>query len=170
MTDHRTAVQALTEFVAPGVVGFVYTPVSAHWFRVDDAARAVRSDGSPLDFAGVFELRAFDPDRELRWWNESAGAGPARQVTDDTVGGGRRRGDTYRRLLWGTVVSVTAGWATLAEPRIGRLAVPASDAVVGARLWLHAVEYQAEDRYGNVAVVDERLTHLTTEPVSGEQS
>lgn len=166
MTDECTAEQALTAFAATATaaVGFAYSPNAARWFRLDPSGRPLLPDGSPLDLQAVFELRAFDPDRELRWWNRSAGSGSARVVTDDVLcapAGARRRGTGYARLLWGTVTHATDDWATLTEPRIGHLRVPMDQATAEQQVWLHAVEYYAEDEHGNVAVVDERLTHLS---------
>jgi CRISPR-associated protein (TIGR03984 family) len=160
-----TAAEALAAFAAEAgaAVGFAYSPQQAPWFRLDADGQPRLMGAITLDLAAVFELRAFTADRELRWWNTSAGRGRCRTVADQVVCapcGRRERGDTYERLLWGTVSNAGDGWATLFEPRIGHLPVPVDGASAGEHVWLTAVEYRAEDRYGNVAVVDERLAGL----------
>lgn len=162
-----TAEQALAAFAAnePGfqTVGFAYSSSVAPWFRLDAAGTPRDSGGAALDLTGVFELRAFDANRELRWWHTSGGLGQARELTDEAIGfPGAWSWRSYRRLLWGTVTVTELGWASLFEARIGSLEVPVL-APVGSHVWLEAVEYVAEDDDGNVAVIDERLTGLVVE-------
>lgn len=162
----RTAQEALSAFAAAGTgldtVGFAYRSSAAPWFRLDTDGTPRDSQGGPVELTGVFELRAFDAHRELRWWHTGGGRGPARELTDQTVGvPGARSWSAYQRLLWGAVSTAAPGWATLSEARIGSLQVPVpTPAPSGAQVWLEAVEYVTEDAHGNVAVVDERLTGL----------
>lgn len=168
--DNRTAAEALTEFAtqASEVIGFAYSPVDAPWFRLGADGVARDANGDPLVLTGVFELRAFSPDRELRWWNTSAGRGCVRVITDQAMRGQHTpaANRTYRRLLWGTTKESTqdsADWLTLFEPRIGDLSVPVAGRVdKNSQVWLEAVEYHDEDSHGNVAVTDERLIRLIT--------
>lgn len=167
-----TAQEALAVFATGGLgldtVGFAYTSSTAPWFRLDTDGTPRDDKGGALDLTGVFELRAFDAHRELRWWHTGDGRGEARELTDQTIRiPGARRLDvdgphrSYQRLLWGAVSTAEAGWATLSEPRIGSRTVPVPEpATSGAHVWLEAVEYVTEDVHGNVAVVDERLTGL----------
>ncbi len=164
-----TAQEALAAFATGGTgldtVGFAYSSSAAPWFRLDADGTPRDAQGDPLDLTGVFELRAFDADRELRWWHTGDGRGQARELTDHTTGvPGARSWPPYRRLLWGAVTSAEQGWATLSEARIGSLEVPVpGPAPSGGHVWLKAVEYVAEDAHGNVAVVDERLIGLVVE-------
>lgn len=163
---YAAAVKAFAQ-TAQMAVGFCYSPVRAQWFRITDGA--AHGPNGPLDLTGVFELRAFNRDRELRWWNTSGGRGPAVVVTEragDPDGDAPRRVERpYARLLWGTrerELTAPAGWVRLLEGRIGTIEVPFAESVAaGGRVWLHAVEYVEEDEHGNVAVVDERLVGLS---------
>jgi CRISPR-associated protein (TIGR03984 family) len=151
---------AATRFDDLPMVGFAYSSVAAPWFRLTAEGTPQDSSGAPLDLTGVFELRAFDRHRELRWWHTGNGLGETRELTDDSMGlGGARPSRSYGRLLWGKVTAAERGWATLSEPRIGTVRIPVSGPVpAGGHAWLNAVEYVAEDEHGNVAVIDERLT------------
>lgn len=162
-----TAQEALSAFATGGsgrdTVGFAYSSSAAPWFRLDADGTPRAAQGNPLDLTGVFELRAFDADRELRWWHTGDGRGQARELTVQTIGvsGARPMPRPYQRLLWGVVTAAEQGWATLSEARIGSLEVPVPGlAASGGHVWLEAVEYVTEDAHGNVAVVDERLTGL----------
>lgn len=161
-----TAREALSAFAAAGMgldtVGFAYRSSAAPWFRLDTDGTPRDAQGGPVELTGVFELRAFDAHRELRWWHIDGGRGQARELTDQTIEvSGARLWSTYQRLLWGAVSTATPGWATLSEARIGSLQVPVpTPPPSGAQVWLEAVEYVTEDDHGNVSVVDERLTGL----------
>lgn len=170
VTSHQ-ALSAFARQVGTRSVGFTYSPVTARWFRLDPDGSAWGYDQhagrQPLDLTGVFELRAFTQTHELRWCNTSAQTGPAVIVSD----GDQAAPDTprrldehaYQRLLWGTIESrdPIGDWVTLRDGRIGTLDVPVCDTAPGPGLVsLQAVEYVAEDEYGNVAVVDERLVDL----------
>lgn len=156
-----TATQALrrfTEEVAAPAIGFSYRPQDARWFRLATGGTPTGSDGGPFDLTGVFELRAFTVELELRWRNHSGGVGAA-IVVEDAPGAAPT---SYHRLLWGAPVEWRDGWVTLADARIGTFTVPvdAPQPSHHTRIWLRAVEYSSEDEHGNVAVIDERLVAL----------
>ncbi|MEU7616634.1 CRISPR-associated protein Csx19 [Micromonospora rifamycinica] len=164
---HGTADRALCAFVdgRSAGIGFCYRPADARWFRFDADGVPRGADGTALDLTGVFELRAFTDDKELRWRNRSAGSGTAAVVCGPGLG-------PHERLLWGTVVGPAPGpgWVALHDARIGVLHVPV-DIPAGGRapadgdlVWLQVVEYVEEDRHGNAAVVDERLVGLVARP------
>lgn len=138
-------------------VGFCYRPRDTWWFRLDGTAVPVGPDGQARDLTGVFELRAFTPNHELRWRNHSGGTGPAVVVSDQPGASPR----SARRLLWGVSTGWRDGWVTLGEARIGSLMVPLDTEVAcGDHVAVELVEYTYEDGHGNVSVVDERLVRL----------
>ncbi|MFM7368904.1 MAG: CRISPR-associated protein Csx19, partial [Sphaerospermopsis kisseleviana] len=66
-------------------------------------------------------------------------------------------------ILWGEGIENKSnlGWGKLATARIGYIDVPVQGLTVNKRVYLNAVEYlQADEEYGNVSVVEERLTGL----------
>jgi len=169
--DYCTAAQALTVFGTPhrsSVIGFAYSPVDAPWFRLGPNGEPRDADNNVLDLTGFFELRAFDGEAELRWWNDSGGLGTARLITDQAMAGRALVvGETYRRLLWGKVrapIEPTERWLSLFDARIGNLRVPVDGPIFpDSTVWLEAVEYLSEDNHGNVSAVDERLIRLVAE-------
>lgn len=157
------ALQSFAHDTGPGI-GFCYRPADVRWFRFDADGAPTGPDGTALDLTGVFEMRAFTTDTELRWRNTSAGTGTAVQVSDGATGQRLR----HERLLWGVAVDPqpATGWVALHDARIGVLDVPVggSKPTHGHLVWLQVVEYLEEDQHGNVAVVDERLTGLVHRP------
>lgn len=181
--DH-SAIDALAAFAAGGgtdgdavAIGFCYSPQRARWFRLDAAGVPTDETGRPIELTGVFELRAFTPQRELRWHHTANGRGPAVLVGDAAVtdeqpasDGPAVHGQPYRRLLWGvTHEPSNDGWLSLSAARIGTLPVPAETGLARVRVWLEAVEYVAIDAHGNASIVDERMIGLTAEPIDGSQ-
>jgi CRISPR-associated protein (TIGR03984 family) len=170
--SRTTAADALTGFASAGgeIVGFVYSPVDAPWFRIDDGA-PVGSDGKPIDLTGVFELRAFDGTRELRWWNVSGGEGNQFVLDHDALPAGWRPGKTYERILWGAVRTGGPKWTELFAARIGPLHVPIGGSPAEhSTIRLGVREYLVEDEHGNVSVVDERLVALTVAASTKKES
>lgn len=180
MTDTETlqaARDVLVEFggtrddgrdVGRDVVGFVYSPVAAPWFRLDGGT--LRGHGNTVIEPGeVFELRAFDGVRELRWWNVTGGRGRYFVLDSRTLPNGWRAGERYQRLLWGSVRRSDPEWTELFTARVGSLHLPVGGAVTaGSTIRLETQEYMAEDEHGNVSVVDEQLIGFTVmEPVKG---
>jgi CRISPR-associated protein (TIGR03984 family) len=161
--SRKTAAGALTDFARVGgeIVGFLYSPVDAPWFRVDDGA-PVGGDGERVDLTGVFELRAFDGTRELRWWNVSGSEGNQFVLDHDALPTGWRPGGTYERILWGAVRTGGPEWTELFAARIGPLHLPVGGSpAVHSTIRLGVQEYLVDDEHGNVSVVDERLVGLT---------
>lgn len=162
-----------TQFEKDTTVGLFYTP---RWCRFGQ----VHSDGSVTTPGGVmqldevFEARVFNEKVELRWLNEvdePDGLGTAVLLSEEDMGQYLDKGindlpfittcpQTY--LLWGegTTTVPRTGWSRLATARIGKLDIPLANVTEG-RVLLHSLEYWGEvDKYGNVAVVEERLTGL----------
>ncbi|MFV2124711.1 CRISPR-associated protein Csx19 [Micromonospora sp. LOL_013] len=172
--DAGPAGAALAAFAAgTSGVGFCYRPADVRWFRFASDGVARSDDGSALDLTGVFELRAFTGEAELRWLHDGGGTGTAHWIgesdTDRSRPGlpWRLQDKPYERLLWGAVVGERNdhGWVTLHDGRIGTLPVPVDGpAPEGSLVWLQAVEYAENDKHGNVAVVDERLVGLVARP------
>jgi CRISPR-associated protein (TIGR03984 family) len=131
-----------------------------------------------VNLDGVFETRAFDRSRELRWLHREYGRGrvvvlaeedavlpPAYQELAplkclETI--------EQQYLLWGQAVAgAPPGWTTLTTARIGSLTVPAV-AAPGDRIRLQAIEYVAVDaEHGNAYVAEERLLGLATYSMAG---
>ncbi len=66
-------------------------------------------------------------------------------------------------ILWGETVENTfpSLLGKLAQSRIGSICVPVTGLTADKRVYLTAIEYlKADEEYGNVAVVEERLTGL----------
>ncbi len=161
------ALAAFAARVSGAAIGFSYRPVDARWFRLDADGTPRGPNGEPVDLTGVSELRAFTDAYELRWHHSSAGNGTAILVSDAeaapaATGPWLHSEQPYERLLWGTASEPPVdGWLSLHTARIGTLLVPIDGPVpLPGRAWLRAVEYEAEDAHGNVAVVDERLVGL----------
>lgn len=162
------AVAAFAEHTdTAGAVGFAYTPTAALWFtHTDNGWRTHSGDGLPPT---VFELRAFTPSAELRWWRDADADTGAAVVLTETAGPPTSdpidhvvRLQKRSMLLWGSVIDVRDRWANLADPRIGDILwLPLPEATVGSTARLHLVEYVSTDAHGNVAVTEQRLTRLT---------
>ena len=169
----RAARDVLVEFGGTSddgrdVVGFVYSPVAAPWFRLDGDVLRGRGD-TVIEPDEVFEVRAFDGVRELRWWNVTGGRGRHFVLDSRALPSGWRSGERHQRLLWGSVRSGGPEWTELFTARIGALHVPVGGAVrQHSTIRLEVQEYLDEDEHGNVSVVDERLLGFTvTEPMKG---
>jgi CRISPR-associated protein (TIGR03984 family) len=70
---------------------------------------------------------------------------------------------TQKYILWGEGVKTSSppGWGKLAKSRIGSIYVPITGLTANKRVYLTAVEYlKADEEYGNVSVVEERLIGL----------
>ncbi|OZF37302.1 CRISPR-associated protein Csx19 [Rhodococcus sp. 14-2483-1-2] len=173
-----TATAALERFAndeAAGVVGFVYTPNDAPWFRMTPDGARLRDESAIPDDA--FELRAFTPEQELRWWRTSGfDQGKAvilseAPVVDETSATGAagphplRQGDARSLLLWGTATfAYEDGWAQFTDRRVGDLWLPLeTQPPTHSRARLAVVDYATRDEHGNVAVVDQRLLRIQVE-------
>lgn len=159
-----------------GGVGLFYSPHQCALAHLDanGNARDAQGNAIALEYAAsrIFEARVFTAEVELRWSNELDGSGQVVLLGEraerlpGSAPHARHCQDALaqRYLLWGEKASPqqTTGWQRLASARIGALDVPLSQSLAASkRVYLTATEYLAEvDGYGNVAVIEERLTGL----------
>lgn len=161
-------------------VGFGFSATAATWWRVTDGIPTTPKE--PADLTGVYELVGFDGDRELRWRNEDAGHGTAVVLADlpellppgdcdiSPKAVATPLGDPQPRILAGQVRRhENPGWVRLTAARYAPAEIPVSpdpgiDLDAKGKdtplVVLDSVEYAAEDRHGNVSVVDRRLVRL----------
>ncbi len=164
------------------VIGYLFSPRSADWFRLDVATGTPHGPVGPRDLTAVFELAATDGICHLRWIHTGSGVGTAVLLAEDpaTLPAGEvladgpartRLGRPFHRLLAGTVSQAGDGWARLTSARYAPSDVPVA-AAPGQRIWAELAEYAVRDDHGNVSVADTLLTGLTAvaaseQPVSG---
>ncbi len=171
--DNAPIGQALAWFatVAGPSIGYAYTPSTIGWFRTHTGSpEAVGPDG-PFDLSGVFELRASDGERELRWLHATDQRGTAVVLAPEGVAtldghdvspaGVVERPSTCSRYLAGTVRRSGEGWSELFSGRFGRLSVPLA-APARHRVALVTIEHLVEDKHGNCDIVDARWVGLST--------
>ncbi len=159
-------------------VALVYAPSFCTFAKFENGGLSLIENKS---LSTVFESRVFNQSVELRWLNVSNGLGRAvlisdielTKVFDDDVDVSLTEIlDTIPQqyLLWGKGVvrstSTPQGWSRLAAARIGALDVPISGVQPKQQVQLIAKEYiglcqgEAGKKYGNVAVLEERLIEL----------
>jgi CRISPR-associated protein (TIGR03984 family) len=149
-------------------IALLYSPHQCQFAKLEDTT-LTDNRGQEIGLQTVFEARVFNEHCEMRWLNVIDGRGKAVIISDQTLSCLDEDlselpviatlEQTY--LLWGekTDTPIRNGWTRLATARIGALNVPVT-LPAGKRVQLTAVEYLAEDDYGNVAVVEERLVKL----------
>ncbi len=122
----------------------------------------------------VFEARIFTEGNELRWLNHNLGNGKAVLLSESEQSINHfmlQKQKTYevlpqQYLLWGKKAKhpkSTANWQSLSEARIGQLDIPMNQTLQDEeRVYLKTREYmaQADNNYGNYAVMEERLVKL----------
>lgn len=167
-----------------GVAALIYAPRFCVFGRLTDGGRLEGPPGFKLGqhssftdavLAQAYEIKLFCAHWELRWLRDGM-TGAAAMLADDahTASALQQRlgdGETGARslqgrpsqhyLLWGEKETTDpVGWTALTSNRIGRLWVPPFDRPDEdqPRIRLMAVEYLETGAYGNVAVVDQRLT------------
>lgn len=163
----KTCAKALTDGI-----GLLYSPTSCQFAKLSDGVLK-NSQEQAIVLDSVFEARIFNSDYELRWLNEFGGKGQAVLISEqdvsqywqtktsleylDTI-------STTKYLIWGEKSDrdPSSGWRRLASARIGSLDIPLEQPITKKqRVYLNTCEYLAEvDKYGNVAVVEERLVKL----------
>jgi CRISPR-associated protein (TIGR03984 family) len=167
--DHATLPDALA---AAGLDPGVALLTSPTWHRMARVIEgALRGKDGPIDSGPVFEARAFDGVRELRWLHTAAGRGRAILLAEDPAVLPAGFGDPLpstpvvatldqQHLLWGEAEPDDgSGWSTLYSPRIGSLPVPLATT---RRARLAVREYVAvEPVHGNCYIIDERLVGLS---------
>jgi len=160
---------ALSEAVA-----IIYSPTSCQLAKLNHNGDLTNAKNEIISLDNVFELRAFNQNYELRWLNESNGKGKAVLISEqkqnisdyldaDISEIKELHKNPQQYILWGEKASTesTSGWAKLSTARIGSIDVPVRGLIADKRVYLNAVEYlQADEEYGNVSVVEERLTEL----------
>ncbi len=125
----------------PEVIGYVYAPARAEWFRWDGAEPA-GPDG-PRDLSAAYELTATDGHCHLRWTHRQSGTGPAVSLSEipgllppgDPLPPGQARSrlnGTPARMLAGKVTESSDGWTTIRSARYAPAHVPVGDR---AGLW-----------------------------------
>lgn len=158
-------------------VALVYAPSFCTFAKFENDNLSLIENKS---LSTVFEARVFNQNVELRWLNVSNGLGRAvlvsdieltRVFNDDVDVSLTEILDTIPQqyLLWGKGVvrspSTPPSWSRLAAARIGALDVPIAGIHPKQQVKLLAKEYiglcEGEaGKYGNVAVLEERLIEL----------
>jgi CRISPR-associated protein (TIGR03984 family) len=156
-------------------IALLYSPQFCKFSKFETTGNLTDSKGEriSLDYQEnyIFEARVFNEDCELRWLNEFEGQGRSVLISEQELPNLSDAEaspflETIRQqyLLWGekTENQPVSGWQRLATARIGALDVPVSQPLTEKqRVYLNTVEYLAEvDKFGNVAVVEERLVKL----------
>jgi len=162
-------------------VGFGISAKAATWWRLSGAT-PLTAQGEAVELDRVYEVVAFDGERELRWRNDDAGRGRAVVLADrgdllppgdDASYPGRTEvfGPVQTRVLAGKVNRIDGipGWVRLAASRYAPAEIPVAlpagfepGASGGGQpvAVVDVVEYAAEDSHGNVSIVDRRLSGL----------
>ncbi|MBF2087002.1 CRISPR-associated protein Csx19 [Thermoleptolyngbya sp. C42_A2020_037] len=170
----------------PGAIALLYSPQACRFGKLESDGQVTiccnskqdwqeqHLDLSPESKAKVFEARVFNEQAELRWLSIPGRKGKAVLIAETDLGNGfadHREPLTYLEtldqtyVLWGKRLAqrTPEQWSILSAARIGSMSVPISagtssqDTVI-----LHSREYLGEvDKYGNVAVQEERLVKLT---------
>jgi CRISPR-associated protein (TIGR03984 family) len=166
--------------ILANAVAILYSPSFCKFAKFENG-KLMDEKLQELDIRTVFEARIFSPHAELRWLNVLSGQGRAvliseqniSQYLDDKIQDLTTVKDgiidqTY--LLWGKGVvrspSTPQGWSRLSAARIGALDVPIAGIHPKQQVKLIAREYiglcegDAGEKYGNVAVLEERLIGL----------
>lgn len=129
----------------------------------------------------IFEARIFNENCELRWLNKSNGKGRAVILLDSQAESispvwNINSPTEYitqlpqKYLLWGEKTLDKNNnfnldhWKTLSSARIGTFSIPLKQELsINQRVYLKTCEYfQKIDDHGNVSVIEERLSELTT--------
>jgi CRISPR-associated protein (TIGR03984 family) len=160
-------------------VAILYSPSFCQFAKVQQDGTFTDSKTKNLDVKDVFEARVFNKQSELRWLKTPDGDGQAVLISELDISRYLKNPisslttdlDTIKQeyIIWGEPVnkssdsneSLSSQWGKLAKSRIGSLYVPVTGLTAKKRVYLTAVEYlKADEEYGNVSVVEERLTGL----------
>jgi CRISPR-associated protein (TIGR03984 family) len=169
-----TLIEALQEcrHALAGAIALLYSPTTCQFGKLQANDYLINSHGQPINLEAIFEARVFNPGYELRWLNNSQGRGSAVLLSENSIADYLATDidpleplstHPQKYLLWGegTNYATTDGWSRLATARIGKLFVPIGAVSNGQRAYLQTCEYlKVTDKYGNVAVVEERLIGL----------
>jgi CRISPR-associated protein (TIGR03984 family) len=156
MSTVADLVAALGSLSDAFVVGFAQSP------RADLFVRRVgdqlTSHGAEIAPDWIYDLRLWNAEAEFHWWWDQAGR-CGRWVIFDGAAYQELEAGPQTRLLRGRVQKVDGDWVQLWDGHSQPLWVP-TQAGIGKRVGLGAVEYVTTDRHGNVSVVAERLTEF----------
>jgi CRISPR-associated protein (TIGR03984 family) len=153
-------------------IALLYSPTCCQFAKVTTNGILTNFQGETITLNDVFEVRAFNETSELRWLNNLGGKGQAVLISESDICNYLQEYISslidlniieQEYILWGEAVttSVNAGWQKLAKSRIGSIHVPVTGLNTNQRVYLTAIEYlKADEEYGNVSVVEERLTGL----------
>lgn len=152
-------------------IALLYSPNACQFLRLSHGVFQDSNGKAVNSLADVFEARIFTKDCELRWLNCDSGTGDAvllsesQQVINQFTLLEPISCEVLEQqyILWGEKAKKQppqVGWQRLAEARIGKLDVPI-DLEIDDRVYLKTYEYLAvADKYGNFAVIEERLVGL----------
>lgn len=153
-------------------IALLYAPTYCHFAKVKNDGTLTDVQGENKNLDDVFEVRAFNKTSELRWLNQLNGQGKAVLISEVDISQYLQESisqltalNTIKQeyILWGEGLenSFQSGWGKLAKSRIGSIYVPITGLTANKRVYLTAVEYlKADEEYGNVSVVEERLIGL----------
>ncbi|MEH2384079.1 MAG: CRISPR-associated protein Csx19 [Nostoc sp.] len=170
----KSAIEECKTALSEGVA-IIYSPTCCQFAKVEQNGDLKNAKNESLSLDKVFEFRAFNQNFELRWLNEWNGEGKAVLISEQNISNYLDEDiseievlDTVKQqyILWGKGVKTvsTSGWGKLATARIGSIDVPVTGLTTNQRVYLKAVEYlKADEEYGNVSVVEERLLKLVVE-------
>jgi CRISPR-associated protein (TIGR03984 family) len=153
-------------------IALLYSPTCCQFAKVNSIGVLTDAKGETIATDDIFEARAFNKTSELRWLNNLHGKGQAVLISELDISNYLQENisplialDTVKQeyILWGEFVKQlsNSGWQKLAKSRIGSINVPVDDFNTNKRVYLTAIEYlKADEEYGNISVVEERLTGL----------
>ena len=155
-------------------VGFSYAPRGQpRFFKLDAGGQAIDRENPIVNLAAAYELRLFDPIRDVRARRDGADwrVAVVSEVENDAVATALSLGmpaemrarevRDHCYLLWGTKPKGSGpvnGWTKLVSPRIGPLWAPFSAVANDDRIALTAREYFRIGVDGNTVFAGERLT------------
>lgn len=170
---------AALNVLGAGAVGMTSRPAAHDLVRLDSGGLV--TVGGPAELTGVFGIRLFSPDAELRWVHTGSGQGAAVALSESGTCPAGWRTDSLaidevldgQYALWGRRFAAldTLGWCRALEGRIGWLDVPAATPAPSDREWpeqylaVRFREYLTGDESGNAVVLDERLVDIVIAPV-----
>lgn len=154
-------------------IALLYSPKCCQFAKLQSDGTLTDANQKDLDLKDVFEARVFNKIYELRWLNTLSGEGRAVLISEKTDISSYFEDNIAtlellntienQYIIWGETVKkiYNSGWGKVAKSRIGSLDVPVTVSKANQRVYLTAVEYlKADDEYGNVSVVEERLIRL----------
>lgn len=157
--------------VLEDAIALLYSPTVCHFLRLTKQ-EFYNSSGKIDNLNDVFEARVFTEHCELRWLNQDSGQGKIALISESEqllksfkpLESKECEALKQKYLLWGEPAKnqpQIAGWQRLAEARIGKLDIPFDGELKKQGVYLKTCEYLTPiDKYGNVAVIEERLVKL----------